>query len=1215
MRVEVRHGASPPVAFDVVGEEFLIGSVPGCDLRLPGAGLPPNICLIRRGPEGVRLRKLAPALPILLNGSPISPAGQAELRHGDIVTIGPVDLHVAVDFAIPNPVPYSAPAHHPRHDLDRQARELEARARAIEEQARELEADRVLWYERRQEMESEIRAAREELELARRRPDHSTHPVATISPAFEAELRARIQREVAEEYRERREELDRLQLAVREAAVQLKERKQHFDDSQRNIDPRARIVAEHERTLTARDRALADREAELARQQEAFESERRVAEVRLQQREQDLARREVELASREMEARERVTGADRDRQQYANDLIRIDRLSAALEAKQQALEERGTEIDRRYDQFRQDTRDFEEHLRAFDEREDRAKADDVRLAARQAELDAREAELNRRLAEAESQQVTLVALRTRLEQLRNDLHDQESRIVAERARTESEMQEAQQRLLEAERAREDALASDSGRAEAHRLFEERSALLAQAAERMHGLQEQLEASEARLREREAEMEARSASIAEETGLLRARAEQLTAAQERFEIDRLAIREREAALRQAEDAREALQDQLRQRAEELTARQLESDARIAELNARAAELASQVAELEALRADAAQARRLTDEEAAVLAGRDEKLRLAEQQAQEREQALAEARSQFDLEHAQAAQQLAAARAEIEELKEALSAKTADLLGRMPDLEQRAQSALERTAQAREAMRAQLAELHAYAMRGQEDLQAIRGEVQAELGRLREQEQSLNRAKAEHRLSVSTFRQQLIEWQGRFAELKQALHQGETRLDRREKLVEANEVQLARQAEEIRQTEQEVTEKRTEVDKHLTDMRAWYRQKFREIAETRWSKFHGAKADGAESSGIIKLPPREGSSPTSTAAMNTSDGRAILPLPDDLDPADRKLGELLRTLDIIDRDTLPALWEEARRQRRTLRQVLLAGGYLTLYQLALIESGNLSGLMLGRFRVIDRLLSTPREAIYRVFDPQLGLGDAEAGTCLLRHLGEPEMLDAVRPDEYRQRFGAARDLAHPNVAATLEVSEINGRPAIIQEWLRGLSAADWPAAIASPGVWHRLMLQTAQGLHAAHSVGLTHGRLTPSSLLLTRSGVVKLVGIGEPPWLHPGGGDHEPTAEDDLRALGQIAYAWMNTGARRRTGKQKPFPNGLMEVVRSLGVAVEESGPPLAVYPSAAALLDDLDRVAAEVPADLGAWEKLLEYASENSGDPTTLRQSA
>src|SRR5438132_14179600 len=48
VRVEVRHGAAPPVGFDVLGDEFVVGSVPGCDLRIPGANLPPKVCIIQR---------------------------------------------------------------------------------------------------------------------------------------------------------------------------------------------------------------------------------------------------------------------------------------------------------------------------------------------------------------------------------------------------------------------------------------------------------------------------------------------------------------------------------------------------------------------------------------------------------------------------------------------------------------------------------------------------------------------------------------------------------------------------------------------------------------------------------------------------------------------------------------------------------------------------------------------------------------------------------------------------------------------------------------------------------------------------------------------------------------------------------------------------------------------------------------------------------------
>ena len=165
--------------------------------------------------------------------------------------------------------------------------------------------------------------------------------------------------------------------------------------------------------------------------------------------------------------------------------------------------------------------------------------------------------------------------------------------------------------------------------------------------------------------------------------------------------------------------------------------------------------------------------------------------------------------------------------------------------------------------------------------------------------------------------------------------------------------------------------------------------------------------------------------------------------------EVEPGDRQLGDLLRSLELIDGDTLTALLLEARRQRRSLRQLLLAGNYLTLFQMALIEAGNLDGLVLGPVRVIDRLQATPREAVYRVFDPRRNR------EVLLRHLAESEMEDAVRPDEFRQRFAAAAAVQHENVAATLEVLEIAGRPAALQEWLHGLPSTEWPVLAGAAG----------------------------------------------------------------------------------------------------------------------------------------------------------------
>src|SRR5437868_989312 len=100
----------------------------------------------------------------------------------------------------------------------------------------------------------------------------------------------------------------------------------------------------------------------------------------------------------------------------------------------------------------------------------------------------------------------------------------------------------------------------------------------------------------------------------------------------------------------------------------------------------------------------------------------------------------------------------------------------------------------------------------------------------------------------------------------------------------------------------------------------------------------------------------------------------------------------------------------------------------------------------------------------------------------------------MQDAVHPDEFRQRFAAATTVRHSNVAATWEVLEINERPAVLQEWLTGLAASDWPALVTVSGVWLRLVNQVAAGLHAAHEAGLVQGRLDANRLLLTADGVV-------------------------------------------------------------------------------------------------------------------------
>src|SRR5207253_7231670 len=99
VRLELRSGTQS-TTYPLGDVSFLIGTVPGCDLRIPGTELPPVLCLIARRPGAVTVRKLTATQPILVNGRPVS---SATLTHGDKVSAGGVELSVTIEMAAAAP--------------------------------------------------------------------------------------------------------------------------------------------------------------------------------------------------------------------------------------------------------------------------------------------------------------------------------------------------------------------------------------------------------------------------------------------------------------------------------------------------------------------------------------------------------------------------------------------------------------------------------------------------------------------------------------------------------------------------------------------------------------------------------------------------------------------------------------------------------------------------------------------------------------------------------------------------------------------------------------------------------------------------------------------------------------------------------------------------------------------------------------------------------
>src|SRR5262249_24634877 len=144
-------------------------------------------------------------------------------------------------------------------------------------------------------------------------------------------------------------------------------------------------------------------------------------------------------------------------------------------------------------------------------------------------------------------------------------------------------------------------------------------------------------------------------------------------------------------------------------------------------------------------------------------------------------------------------------------------------------------------------------------------------------VRQQDLDLGVARDEHRLTVTAFRQELIEWQGRIGEMKQALRDGSSRLELRTAEVEEQarrgaegQVRLSEESAQLEGERRLVAEKRGEMDRHLSDMRDWYRKKLRELAGVDVPEDAGTEGDGS---------------------------RAVLSLGDEVSPADRQTGECL------------------------------------------------------------------------------------------------------------------------------------------------------------------------------------------------------------------------------------------------------------------------------------------------------------------------------
>ena len=164
----------------------------------------------------------------------------------------------------------------------------------------------------------------------------------------------------------------------------------------------------------------------------------------------------------------------------------------------------------------------------------------------------------------------------------------------------------------------------------------------------------------------------------------------------------------------------------------------------------------------------------------------------------------------------------------------------------------------------------------------------------------------------------------------------------------------------------------------------------------------------------------------------------------------------------------------------------------------------------GAILSHYQLLEKIGEGGMGVVYRARDQRL---DREVAIKIVR---APTAETAELGRLIREARTAAK-IQHANVAGIFELDEADDRPFIVMELVRGRSLrqrlAGGPLPIAET---LRILRALCAGLGAAHSLGVTHRDLKPENVVITDSGVVKILDFGVAIF-------RDPRSPDDVATL--------------------------------------------------------------------------------------------
>jgi serine/threonine protein kinase len=291
---------------------------------------------------------------------------------------------------------------------------------------------------------------------------------------------------------------------------------------------------------------------------------------------------------------------------------------------------------------------------------------------------------------------------------------------------------------------------------------------------------------------------------------------------------------------------------------------------------------------------------------------------------------------------------------------------------------------------------------------------------------------------------------------------------------------------------------------------------------------------------------------------------------------------------------------------------------------------------AGSKLGPYEIRGALGAGGMGMVYRAHDPRLGRDVA------LKILPENVARDAESLTRFTREARVVAALNHPHIVTIHSTEEVEGLRFITMELIEGRTLDQ---LISSSGIslaqFFNISIAIADALSAAHQKRITHRDLKPANVMVTESGVVKVLDfglarggdedgpaaieeatlltqkgtvLGTAPYMSPEQVEARPTDHrSDLFSLGIVMYE-MATGSRPFKGETGP--SLMLSILKDHPIAVSEirGDVPEGIAQLIARCLEKDPRVrvqtAQEILIELRAHRRVWESGTSSGTKPRT-----